>query len=496
MRSDPRTHVPSLPRGAGRRRRTTRRRRPLSGGAVALALAVAACGGSDGAAEPAASDPGAAAGDAATTADPPVDDGTPTTADLPVDDGAPATDPGAASGASTTTITPSAGADLPSAAPGSEPEPAPVTTVAGPLPEPDVRLVDVATFAAPVEIATRPSDTRLYVVEQGGSIVAADDESNQVVFEIGSVDGPGFTTGGERGLLGLAFHPDEDLAYIDFTDGDGDTVVAELAIDPGSGRFDPASYREVLTVDQPYSNHNGGELAFGPDGLLYVGLGDGGDGGDPDRVALDLSSQLGKILRIDPLPDGDRPFGVPDDNPHVDDEGADPTIWSSGLRNPWRFSFDSLTGDLWIGDVGQGQVEEIDLAPATDGAGAGRGLSFGWSAFEGDQPFNDDVDDPDHTRPVVTYTHEGGNCSVSGGVVARESSFEQLNGWYVFGDFCSGTVWALDTTSVTSTPDGPSGEPRLVEVANVPALAAVVEGPLGDVYTVSTSGAVQRLAPA
>ena len=209
-----------------------------------------------------------------------------------------------------------------------------------------------------------------------------------------------------------------------------------------------------------------------------------------------MSSRLGKILRIDPTETEAAPFTIPDDNPFVGVDGADETVWSRGLRNPWRFSFDSLTGDLWIGDVGQNRLEEIDLAPATDGRDAGKGISFGWSAYEAADRFNEDEPADGHTLPVASYVHENGNCSISGGVVARESSYGDLNGWYVYGDHCSGRMWALDTTSVTSTPDGPVGEATVVELATVPTLTAVVEGPFGDIYALSLDGEVFRLAPA
>ncbi|MEP4652754.1 MAG: PQQ-dependent sugar dehydrogenase, partial [Ilumatobacter sp.] len=349
----------------------------------------------------------------------------------------------------------------------------------------------------PVEATRVDGDPRLFVVENGGRVIASDDESDAIVLDIAQVEAATFTDdGNEQGLLGLAFHPELDLAYVDFTNADGDTVVAEFAHDPLTYEFDPASYREVLTVDQPFANHNGGELAFGPDDLLYIGFGDGGSADDPSRSALDASSRLGKILRIDPVASDTAPFTVPDDNPFVGVEGAEPAIWSLGLRNPWRFSFDSLTGDLWIGDVGQNRLEEVDLAPATDGRDAGKGLSFGWSAFEAGDRFNDDQPADGHVAPVASYVHEDGNCSISGGVVARDSSYDDLNGWYVYGDYCSGRVWALDTTSVASTPDGPVGEPRIVEIGTVPALSAVVEGPFGDIYAVSLSGPMYRLAPA
>lgn len=406
-------------------------------------------------------------------------------------------DPSSPSTTTTTTVLmPSPDADLPTEAP-SDVTVAPVTTAPGPLPEPSVQLFELATYDRPVEIAADEGDARLFVVEQGGRVVASDEESDAIVFDISDVDATSFSGSvGEQGLLGLAFHPEENVAYVNFTNGDGDTVIAEFVFDPISYVFDPASYREVLTVDQPFSNHNGGELAFGPDGLLYIGLGDGGSGGDPNRAALNPSTRLGKILRIDPLATATGPFSVPTDNPFVDVDGADPTVWALGLRNPWRFSFDSLTGDLWIADVGQSQFEEIDMAPAVGGRDAGRGVSFGWSAFEAADRFNADQSADGHVLPVVAYPHEEGDCSVSGGVVARNSSFDELNGWYVYGDYCSGRVWALDTTSVAVGPDGPIGTPRVVQVATVPALVAITEGPFGDIYAVSNSGPTYRLAPA
>jgi glucose/arabinose dehydrogenase len=414
----------------------------------------------------------------------------------PAASGAVSAPPSSAPPPSTTILAPSPDADLPTEAPGQS-ESAPVTTAPGPLPEPDVRLIELSSYDRPTDMAVDEGDPRLLVVQQGGTIVASDDESDTVVFDIAEAPGATFSdAGNEQGLLGLALHPDADLAYINFTNGGGHTVVAEVAFDPTTLVFDPTSFREVLTVDQPLSNHNGGGLAFGPDGHLYVGVGDGGGAGDPERTALDRSSRLGKLLRIDPSAGDGAAFSVPDDNPFVSTEGADPTVWATGLRNPWRFSFDSLTGDLWIADVGQDRFEEVDLAPATEGRDAGRGLNFGWSAFEGNERFNEDQAPGGHFPPIVTYPHEDGNCSISGGVAARNSTFDALNGWYVYGDFCSGQLWALDTTSVSASQDGPVGTPRIIPVAKVPGLAAVTIGPFGDVYAISNQGPTYRLAPA
>ena len=355
----------------------------------------------------------------------------------------------------------------------------------GPLPEPMVELVEIGRFEQPLEVTHRPGDDRVFVVEQAGRVHAVDEDdgSSEIVLDLMSEVGSGAS---EQGLLGLAFHPTEDLAYVDYTDSDGDTTLVELAVDPETAVFDPGSRRVVLTVDQPFRNHNGGELLFGPDDMLYLGLGDGGAGDDSLRTALDLASPLGKILRLDPRPDGGAGFTVPADNPFVGVPDALPTIWSLGLRNPWKFSFDAETGDLWIADVGQSRIEEIDAAPADDGRDAGRGVNFGWSAFEGTDRFNDDQPAEGATPPVVTYTHDEGRCSISGGAVGRGPRAGGLAGWYVFGDYCSGTVWGFDTTTLGNTPN-------VVELTEVPELAAVAEGPGGALYAVSQSGPVYRL---
>lgn len=353
---------------------------------------------------------------------------------------------------------------------------------AGPLSEPTVALFEIGAFDQPVDAASRTGFGEIYVVEQPGRVIAVTDLSSDVVLDITDLT----DARGEQGLLGLAFHPTEPRAYVNFTDLDGDTVVAEFAIDPTTGRFDRDSYRELLTVDQPFTNHNGGQLAFGPDRLLYVGVGDGGSGGDPQRHALDLSSRLGKILRIDPLPDGDQPFGVPGDNPFVDDVAADPTVWAYGLRNPWRFSFDPGTGDLWIGDVGQGDFEEINHSTATERRDAAKGANFGWSAFEGFEPFNADQPADGALPPLFVYDHADGRCSVTGGTVARGDSVPNLAGWYLFGDYCTGQIWALD-------PNAPPSEPRVVEISELRGLVAITSGPDAEVYVVSNVGTVARL---
>jgi glucose/arabinose dehydrogenase len=289
----------------------------------------------------------------------------------------------------------------------------------------------------------------------------------------------------------LAFAPGGDVAYINYTDNSGDTVISEHPVE-GDGTFGTGDLaRVVLQIDQPYDNHNGGGLRFGPDGFLYVGMGDGGAGGDPERRATDMATPLGKMLRIDPAIAVGEPYSVPPDNPFVGTPAAAPEIWSSGLRNPWRFSFDRETGDLWIADVGQNAWEEINVAPATGGVDAGKGLSFGWSAFEGDERYNEDVSPDGHTPPIATYGHDGGRCSISGGVRVRGGPVPALEGWYVYADYCSGQVWALEVTGEGA--DLAAG--RTVELGLVEAATALVAGPTGEVYALSRDGPVYRLDP-
>jgi glucose/arabinose dehydrogenase len=271
--------------------------------------------------------------------------------------------------------------------------PAPTTTAA-PLGDPVVALKQIGGFDQPVEVAFRPTDGTLYVVEQDGKIVELDNGRPGAV----ALDMTDLTSAaGERGLLGLAISKDGSLAYVDYTNNDGNTRIDEYSVN-GDGTFDKATRREVVGFDQPYANHNGGDVDFGPDGMLYIGTGDGGSEGDPDRRALNLGEWLGKMLRIDPHASGNAAYTVPSDNPFVGVQGARPEIWSIGLRNPWRFSFDRSTSDLWIADVGQDHWEEVDVGWAADGGG--RGLNFGWSAIEGNHRFNNDQSTDGVTAPI------------------------------------------------------------------------------------------------
>ncbi len=305
--------------------------------------------------------------------------------------------------------------------------------------------VAVTGLSNPVDVANAGDGSgRLFVVEQGGKIRIVRDGAlvERPFLDIGGR----ITSGGERGLLGLAFHPDyptDPRFFVDYTDRDGNTVVSSFrvsATDPDVA--DAGSESIVLHVNQPFANHNGGGLGFGPDGDLYIALGDGGSEGDPQGNGQRLDTLLAKILRIDV--DGGlaagAPYGIPADNPFIGTAGARPEIWLYGLRNPWRFRFDRQTGDLWIGDVGQDAWEEIDVARA-----GVRGLDFGWNRTEGFHCYNppQGCDETGLTPPVAEYGHDQG-CAVIGGVVVRHPADRSLDGGYLFGDDCSDHLWVID----------------------------------------------------
>ena len=374
-----------------------------------------------------------------------------------------------------TATEPSSSAAPASSTPADSPSDEP-TTSGAPLGDPATTFVEMGGFNKPVEVSWSPSDGTTYVVEQDGRVVVmTDGQPGPVALDMTDLT----AAEGERGLLGLAISADGAKAYVNYTNNDGDTRIDEYSVE-ADGTFDANSRREVLGFDQPYANHNGGDLVFGPDGMLYIGTGDGGAGGDPDRRALDLTEWLGKMLRIDPRPSDDAAYTVPPDNPYVGVENARPEIWSIGLRNPWRYSFDRATGDLWIADVGQNSWEEVDVAWAADGGG--RGLNFGWSAWEGNHRFNEDQSPDGVTQPIHEYQHGGAGCSISGGVRYRGAAIPALVGWYVFGDYCSSEVRALkiEGTAVTNE----------VVIGEASGVSAVSEGPDGELYVVTLNGPI------
>lgn len=316
------------------------------------------------------------------------------------------------------------------------------------LPEgwPHISLVKQADVPnLPVHITHADDGSgRLFVVEQAGRIwIIKDgallsmpflDISNRVV------------SGGEQGLLSVAFPPDYDSKgyfYVNYTSisGDGDTVVARYNISGDPNVADPESEQVLLTTGQPFSNHNGGQLAFGPDGYLYISMGDGGSSGDPLNNAQSPGTLLGKLLRIDVESDpGADPYLIPSDNPFIQNGEFRDEIWALGLRNPWRFSFDRQTGDVYIGDVGQSSYEEIDFQPASSTGGE----NYGWNIMEGAHCFNSATcDQTGLVLPVAEYEHSQGDCSITGGLVYRGQDYAGLQGIYLYGDFCSGRIWGL-----------------------------------------------------
>jgi glucose/arabinose dehydrogenase len=343
----------------------------------------------------------------------------------------------------------------------------------------DVRLVAVAGLEQPVAMAVRPGERTLYVAEQVGRVraIRGGRLDPAPVVDISAK----VTAGGEQGLLGLAFSPDGRYLHLAYTDGNGDHQLSELTM--RGQRADPGSERSILNIEDQFGNHNGGQLAFGPDDHLYVAFGDGGGAGDPLGSGQSLGTLLGKILRIDPRPAGGRAYGVPSDNPFVGRDGARPEIWAYGLRNPWRFSFDAATGDLWIGDVGQNAYEEVDFEPAGSG-----GRNYGWNRREGRHPYSGG-DRPDGAvDPVIEYGR-GDGCTVIGGFVYRGRRIGGLRGAYLYGDYCSGWVRAARTR------DGKVLEQRDLGL-EVPGLSSFGSDAAGELYALSLAGGVYRLAPA
>ncbi|RJL34141.1 PQQ-dependent sugar dehydrogenase [Bailinhaonella thermotolerans] len=347
-----------------------------------------------------------------------------------------------------------------------------------PAPRPGrVELRQIAEVQNPTSLTVRKDDPALYVTEQTGRVRVIRDGK---VADEPLVDLSGdVSTGSEQGLLGIAFSPDGRYLYLNFTDQGGHTHIREYAMSE-DGRA--GTWREVLTQRQPFENHNGGQLAFGPDGHLYIGLGDGGSGGDPQGNGQKLGTWLGKILRISPRPDGSKPYGVPRDNPFVGRAGARPEIWAYGLRNPWRFTFDSQTGDLWIGDVGQNAWEEVNRQPGRSQGGQ----NYGWNLREGRHPFNGGEKPEGAVDPVIEYPlREDGACSVIAGPVYRGPSVPGLDGHFLYGDFCAGWIKAAP---VTADGVGPSRE-----IGKVEELSSFGTDAEGNVYVLSLGGPVYRL---
>jgi glucose/arabinose dehydrogenase len=375
------------------------------------------------------------------------------------------------------------------AAPTTEGEPtsgSPDTTTTleeAPLDSIEVTLTQVAEADTPTSLVTRPGSDTLYVSERAGRV------RPMVDFQLGDpivdiVDE--VVTNSEQGLLDLEFSPDGNTLYLSYNvPPDGDTRIAAYTMNGDT--VDPASRRELLAVDQPFPNHKGGDIEIGPDGFLYIGLGDGGAGGDPLGNGQNTNVLLGKILRIDPTqPAGGKQYGIPPGNPFADGQGGAPEVWAYGLRNPWRFTFDPRNDDLWIADVGQGQWEEIDLLPAASGGGGGANL--GWNEMEGSHSFQGGSNPDGGVLPIFEYDH-GQGCSITGGVIYRGTGVPGLAGAYLFTDYCNGTIRAVRAQ------DGAVSEERVFDAEGT-GLVAFGEDAAGEAYVMSLDGPIYRLDPA
>ncbi|HLU94528.1 MAG TPA: PQQ-dependent sugar dehydrogenase [Membranihabitans sp.] len=327
-------------------------------------------------------------------------------------------------------------------------------------------------------------DDGFVIIQKAGQVETVDADGNHLdeVLDISNHIG---SAEDEKGLLGVALHPsypDSPYLYLNHTDEEDNTAVVRYVFHPDSTSIDTATRMVLLSVEQPYANHNGGCIIFGPDGYLYIGMGDGGSAGDPENRAQDLGTLLGKMLRIDV--DSEDPYGIPEDNPFVDSMDVMEEIWSYGLRNPWRFSFDKETGDMWIGDVGQGDVEEISLE-LRDSVG---GLNYGWRCYEGDQEYDtsEDCEGP-FVDPIITRDHTTGDASITGGYRYRGPD-TSLHNLYVFGDFISGNIYVamlndLDTPTVDT----------LMTMGNIANVASFAEDNDGNLYALSLGGQIYKL---
>jgi glucose/arabinose dehydrogenase len=358
-------------------------------------------------------------------------------------------------------------------------------TVISPPPPPDVALgvQEVATgLSNPLYLTSPRGDARLFVVEQAGRIRII--KNGQLLptpfLDITSR----VSTGGERGLLSVAFHPSyatNGFFYVNFTDLQGNTRVERFTVSGAPDVANSASSKLILTVVQPFVNHNGGLNVFGPDGMLYIGLGDGGSSGDPQRNGQNLNALLGKILRID-VDSGD-PYAIPATNPFVTRAGARGEIWAYGLRNPWRFAFDALGGLLYVADVGQERFEEVSVVVSTRG-----GANYGWNIMEGQSCFAaTSCSQTDLEIPPLVYDHTGGACSVTGGYVYRGSVIPELIGHYFYSDYCAGFLKSFRYQN------GQALEQRIWSVGNVGSITSFGEDSSGELYMTSANGKVYKI---
>jgi glucose/arabinose dehydrogenase len=363
---------------------------------------------------------------------------------------------------------------------------APASTAAPvpPLADVNVTLTEVTEADTPMALVARTGTDTLYVAEREGRVrPLTGDSLGEPILDISDE----VVTSVEQGLLDIEFSADGATLYLHYSLApDGDTRVISY---PVSGdAVDTGGRRELLGVEQPFDNHNGGDLEIGPDGYLYVALGDGGSGGDPEGNGQDTQALLGKILRIDPAATTGDDYGIPADNPFADGAAGAPEVWVYGARNPWRIDFDDATGDLWVADVGQNAFEEIDLLPAADGAG--RGANLGWNEMEGAHPFEGGSNPDGAVLPVFEYDRSEGGCSVTGGVVYRGSAIPGLVGAYLFTDYCDGRLRALRAAG------GQTVDERTFDDVSGNSLVSFGTDGAGEVYVLSLDGAIYRLDPA
>lgn len=368
-----------------------------------------------------------------------------------------------------------------------------------PEPEPDPPSADTVTIEpafpgldpmqGPTALVELPGEEIFLLLLQEGRVLSfADDADTPAYEEALDWRGQTGTRGLEEGLLGIAVSPDfesDGYVYLYYTAAEGQdrSVISRFSV-TGSGadiRLDPESELVILDVPQPHANHNGGSMQFGPDGMLYIALGDGGDAGDPVGYAQDTGILLGSILRIDvSVSTEEQPYAIPPDNPFVDVDDADGEIFAYGFRNPWRISFDQETGDLWAGDVGQDAIEEVDLVET--------GGNYGWNIMEGFSCYNsDDCDQEGLELPVIDYEHAGQHCSVTGGYVARGPDAGTLEGWYVYADYCSGATWALPAAESDSRP-----EPVVLRESG-PEISGFAEALDGRLFMLGFDGTIYRV---
>ena len=362
---------------------------------------------------------------------------------------------------------------------------APPADVAGAAPRPapasGIALVQVASgLDSPVHLVSPPGDPRLFIVEQPGRIRVVEGGRLRIEPFLNLMDR--VSCCGERGLLSLAFHPhyaENGLLFVNYTDAQGDTRVERYRVSADPNHADPSTARLVIRIDQPYANHNGGHVLFGPDGMLYIGMGDGGSGGDPQGHGQNRRSLLGKLLRIDV---SQEPYGIPAGNPFYRERGMRQEIWAWGLRNPWRMCFDK--GQLYIADVGQNLWEEVDVVPASR-----PGINYGWNFMEGRHCFRSQgCEQRGLTLPVLEYDHDEG-CSITGGLVYRGKQIPHVVGCYFFSDYCTGWVRSFRYVNGVAT------EYKEWQLPKVRDVTSFGEDSEGELYILSQDGIVRRFVP-